>query len=407
MFEGLRRCFCNAAIEGPKELGGFGFRNVDDSAVLLYTPPYLRRLLVGDTQVRFPERSVLFSECKRLATPTTTATELLRSPSLFLGHTDKLTPLDLVTAFRGLALVPGLTFHGYIENRHSLAIPDPQRVMLPNLVLEMEEALKLAFREKQRLAWAGMMVQGAPMRALDDELLAPKACQAPWMRNPQHFPTDVRRFMIYAQSNQLNSATNLFQWGLSSSPACRICGDPRETGAHALSNCQPRMPLIKARHDAAHDVLSAALRVRFPAGGGYQHRSDIIPDPSISSSTLRPDETVYLQGTTTDTAYIIDMKCPFPAPGFVDTTHDNNAAHYARLALDYTAKGMPCSVHTVIIPCVGPTPRCTFDTLVDIGFPERSICKLIRAMTSAMAKANYRLGSTFQVPAPQPIPAAH
>ena len=109
-----------------------------------------------------------------------------------------------------------------------------------------------------------------------------------------------------------------------------------------------------------------------------------------------------LAGTRgSDKALIVDMKTPFPAPGFVARTHFNNSLHYGTLRLAYSAKGLPSNVFTVIIPCTGPIPLHTFNTLKEIGFPERGICKLIRDMYSAAAKANYLLGSTLQKASPQ------
>jgi hypothetical protein len=413
MCEGLRNSFCCAGIHAPKELGGLGFPDFKYVANSLYSTAYFRRLFLSDYQVRSVERVTLFEECKRLnkKDPTAPIEELLQRPMYFAATMDNDSPKDLRAAFSPFLdtdTFGDVIFTGNINDVNSFGILPPDEGDHPGLRAQVEEIVNLINKSvnvQVQKTWATTLtLQGSPTLGMYDQVHAPKAAQCPHLREPHKFTASERKFAIYCQTNQINSADNLVRWKLADSANCVRCGE-HENCKHVLNGCLSRMPEIKERHDAAHEVLHQHLVKRFPVGPCCENRRDIIPDPFYSGSSLRPDETVIFSNPAKRSnpklnyALIIDMKTPFPSPDYVKNTHVDLATKYESIRVAYERKLIGgASTFTIQIPSTGPVPMHTFDSLARIGFHRNKITKMIREMTTASIKANYHLSKTLRLP---------
>jgi hypothetical protein len=407
-FEGLRASICNAAVHANKPLGGLGYMDMAHAQLIAYVPAYLRRLFLADREVQGAERCALMSECLRLSSEDASARELWASPELLVSKMDKFTPSDLACGLYGLSLVPGLSFAGspYVVRSLGLVLASDPDQSLPFLVAKSVALLKEAVGRLEREAWAGMEYQGAPLRALDRITLAPRAAQSPHMTRPRCFSSGERRFQFLSQCNGFANNRNLYSWNLSPTDKCRRCPTHIDTTLHTFNNCLPRLHLATDRHNAVHDVLKKELAAVYPAGDGFDQRSDVCPDSEFSPSSLRPDETIvadFRNKRNGDSfALIVDVKCPFPQDGFIFKSDLKNQIKYHALAEQYKAKLGRATVLTLILPSTGPTPMFSLNVLLAAGVGKRRVCKVLREMSIAVTKANYAFASTLPSPTRTP-----
>jgi hypothetical protein len=175
---------------------------------------------------------------------------------------------------------------------------------------------------------------------------------------------------------------------------------------HTLNVCERRLNIAKDRHDAVHRVLTAALANKYPATKGFKQRSDVVPDSLYSTSSLRPDETVYAEhlprsdgAPNSNFALIVDVKTPFPQTGFIASVDGDNQSKYGPLRQQYEDKLGRAYLHTLIIPSTGPIPKHTYDVLKAAGINGNSVCKTLREMAIAATKANAVYASHLPTPA--------
>jgi hypothetical protein len=419
-FEQLRRSHCNAQVHAPKALGGFGVSSLHDSAPVAYAPAYLRRLFLADLQVRSAERAAFFDECIRLSMELEVDPNLLlRSPAAFVLAMDTKVPSDIQVAWKCFGDTHGLSFEGSVRDTRSFRLcfnptanPPKAPMDLPKTIIAVVTRMKQNVLANQRQAWANLTLQGSTMKALQGLELAPKA-PPPHVAHPSNFSISERRFAILCQSNNINCRENLKSWSLAPGKECALCGDAVENTAHVLNVCRERMPLITLRHNAALAVLSRAVDKLYPSPA-YEHFTDA--QPLDFPTQYRPDEVIIQRPSRPNVrngvAIIADMKTPYPATKhlgstppstFVHHTHQENVSKYdVPIREQFEQLLGSASLHTVIIPSTGPVPRFTHDALQAMGFPTRSIPRLIRDMSTAAIKANYKLSATLSKPRREP-----
>ena len=100
-----------------------------------------------------------------------------------------------------------------------------------------------------------------------------------WSSIVKSLPEHLYRFVRKALLQQLATVPNLYRWGKTQSPNCRLCG-AIQSNKHVLSNCSSPSMLekYKKRHDAILDILIKGLDPLL------DKNSAIYADPPLSSA---------------------------------------------------------------------------------------------------------------------------
>ena len=129
-----------------------------------------------------------------------------------------------------------------------------------------------------------------------------------------------------------------------------------------LNACKARLPLYTARHDAALKVLQKELG-KLKLDMQEELRVDQTSDPTAHGSNYRPDVVAKLKRGRGSEYVIVDLKCPFPVPGFVHARDTANLRKYEALRADHERAAGKASLFTLVIPTLGPVPSTAADPL--------------------------------------------
>ena len=175
-----------------------------------------------------------------------------------------------------------------------------------------------------------------------------------------------------------------------------------------MNCCEARLNagVYNPRHDGAHAVLTKAITAE-NIPNFVKSRSNVTPEPGTSSSTLRPDETVFVKVGSKVLVTVNDVKCYWPSANATVDVDRRNVAKYQSIADGYTRKYHKASkVLTIMLPTAGPVPKATFDALAGMGFKRGKIAPLIRDMMVKVIKGNCAIAKNSRAtPAVDPVEA--
>jgi hypothetical protein len=244
------------------------------------------------------------------------------------------------------------------------------------------------------LKWEGQSIRG-----MTDVPLAAKCVSCPHTQKPWRFPWPVRLFQIKAESNNIGCQANLKRFNYAPSAACQGCADSFENTGHVLNCCQSRLNGYRERHDAAHDVLSAAM-TKDNVPSLVETRTDRPPDSSISGSTLRPDQTNILKKRVA----VGDVKCFYPFKDAMARVHAKNVLKYQEISTAYATHHGASSVVTIMLPTVGPVPKSTVTSLIEMGVSGCKVSKILSEMMIKVVMGNYNLRPKATTAGPAAMP---
>jgi len=140
-------------------------------------------------------------------------------------------------------------------------------------------------------------------------------------------------------------------------------------------------------------VLSKCLAKRFV--NTHTVLIDAVAPRNISPCSLRPDIQL-IPLSATGQVFIIDVKVPFPIPGFIEKVHNDNVNKYSTLAGRYFHKyPRDVPILTIIIPSVGPNLNFTASQFRVLGFIERESNRVMSNRSSEVARKNFLLTKTL------------
>ena len=290
-----------------------------------------------------------------------------------------------------------------IRDGHSLA---PHFVLRHDGKVCSTNVLKVLWEHRERLRLrmelANKTLHGSPTLAIPLNDVWNEASGL-HIRRPTLFTRKQRSFQIKLQAQSINCESNRVRWGFSESNNCRACRLRPETTAHVTNACTSRLHIYGDRHNAALEVLARSLRESYKSSPSLSVRIDQAPSAEISSSNLRPDIIVELPASTRTGEQarkfvLADLKCPFPTPGFVQATDLRNQAKYEDIRRAHAEQVAPdgtASLHTLILPSVGPIPKATISVLTSLGVRPRSTIKVAKNMVAEIIKNNVKLMQTL------------